>query len=358
MKYTILLTAMVITVLTGCTNFGPQTVTRDRFDYNKAIADSWKEQTLLNIVKLRYADMPLFVEVASVVSGYTFEGSVNLGGTVKSGDAITGDFLNLGTSGKYTDRPTITYAPITGAKFNESFMTPIPPEVILFLLESGWPPEVVFPIVVEAINGLRSHKAIGEQARTGDPGYYRAISLIEKIQASGYAHLRVVKGDEEKKTTVIMLYREAAPPEITEALAELDKLLGLRSHSQELKVSYGVIPETDQELAILSRSMLQIMIALSLEIDVPPEHIEEGMTIPSRIVHPAKGANAGKLINIHTSPDKPENSFVAVEYEDFWYWIEKRDFYSKRVFTFLMILFSLTESGGKQGLPLVTIPAG
>ncbi|MEA3232552.1 MAG: hypothetical protein U9Q05_12435, partial [Thermodesulfobacteriota bacterium] len=116
MKYGAFLTAVVLIFLTGCSHIGPKTVPRDRFDYNTAIADSWKEQTLLNIVKLRYADMPLFVEVASVVSGYTLESSVNLGGTVSSENAIQGDFLAFGTSGKYTDRPTITYAPITGEK--------------------------------------------------------------------------------------------------------------------------------------------------------------------------------------------------------------------------------------------------
>jgi len=30
----------------------------------------------------------------------------------------------------------------------------------------------------------------------------------------------------------------------------------------------------------------------------------------------------------------------------------------KKTFTFLMILFSLTETGGKEGLPQVTIPTG
>jgi len=63
-------------LLVGCTSIGPKSVPRDRFDYNQGISDSWKEQTLLNIVKLRYADMPLFVEVASIVSGYTLERSV------------------------------------------------------------------------------------------------------------------------------------------------------------------------------------------------------------------------------------------------------------------------------------------
>lgn len=81
---------------------------------------------------MRYTDMPLFIEVASVVSGYTLEGSVNLGGTVSSEGAVSGDFLSLGTAGKYTDRPTITYAPITGAKFNANVMTPIPPQAVLY----------------------------------------------------------------------------------------------------------------------------------------------------------------------------------------------------------------------------------
>jgi hypothetical protein len=56
--------------------------------------------------------------------------------------------------------------------------------------------------------------------------------------------------------------------------------------------------------------------------------------------------------------DKPEDAFVSVRYRDRWFWIDDRDFRSKRTFSFLMLLFSLTETGGKEGLPLVTIPTG
>ncbi|NOR25796.1 MAG: hypothetical protein GQ542_15695, partial [Desulforhopalus sp.] len=91
-----LFVCFALAMMASCTQIGPRSLPRDRFNYNTAIANSWEEQTLLNIVKIRYADMPLFVEVASVVSGYTLESSVNIGGRVSSSDTPQGDFLNLG----------------------------------------------------------------------------------------------------------------------------------------------------------------------------------------------------------------------------------------------------------------------
>ena len=160
---------VLVLILAGCTHIGPQTVTRDRFDYNTAISDSWKDQTLLNIVKIRYADMPLFVEVASIVSGYTLESTVNLNGVLSSSDTALGDSLSFGGSGEFIDRPTITYTPITGSQFNKSFMTPIPPRAILFLMQTGWPADLIFPLTVDSINGLRSRVLGGQTSGAGTP---------------------------------------------------------------------------------------------------------------------------------------------------------------------------------------------
>jgi predicted small lipoprotein YifL len=352
------LAALTGLILAGCSTVGPRSVPRDRFDYNTAIADSWKQQTLLNIVRLRYADMPLFVEVASVVSGYTLEGAVSLDGTVSSGTSGPGDFLALGTSGRYTDRPTITYAPITGEKFNQSFMTPIPPKAILFLMQSQWPAEMILPITLNAINGLRAHTGAGKYRRPGDPDFYRVIALLQQIQASGAVGMRVVQGADEKETTLMFFYREHLPPAIGTALDELERVLSLANGIRELKVSYGNVPETNREIALQTRSMLQIMIALAAEIEVPAAHITEGLTLAGRTPAGSEAAKEGRLIRIHAAAEKPVGAFVAVRYLDHWFWIDNRDFLSKRTFTFLMVLFSLTESGGKGGLPLVTIPAG
>src|SRR6267154_2504610 len=71
-------------LLVGCSSLGPRTIPVDRFDYSASIADSWKQQTLLNIVKLRYMDLPVFVDVASVVAGYSMQTGVNVSGTSSS----------------------------------------------------------------------------------------------------------------------------------------------------------------------------------------------------------------------------------------------------------------------------------
>ena len=66
--------------LTNCTPMGPPTIARDRFDYVSAISDSWKRQMLLNLLKVRYSDAPVFMDVSSVINSYSLEGEISLGG--------------------------------------------------------------------------------------------------------------------------------------------------------------------------------------------------------------------------------------------------------------------------------------
>ena len=91
--------------LTGCQSIGPHTVATDRFDYSSAIADSWKQQTLLNIVKLRYLDLPVFVDVSSVVAGYSLQTGIGVSWDALDGKCDPGKFRQRVWPG-HLHRPT------------------------------------------------------------------------------------------------------------------------------------------------------------------------------------------------------------------------------------------------------------
>jgi len=65
-RFSALGSAVLGLALVGCSSIGPSTVMRDRVDYDAALADSWKNQMVLNIGQLRYADTPQFMDVSSV----------------------------------------------------------------------------------------------------------------------------------------------------------------------------------------------------------------------------------------------------------------------------------------------------
>ncbi|HEY1382601.1 MAG TPA: hypothetical protein VGF43_03255 [Dongiaceae bacterium] len=91
----------------ACGSVGPTTVPRDRIDYSTAIGDSWKQQTLLNIVKLRYGDMPIFLEIAQVIAGYQLESTVTGGFNAANNTAgVVGPFTAGGACWPKGSTPT------------------------------------------------------------------------------------------------------------------------------------------------------------------------------------------------------------------------------------------------------------
>jgi hypothetical protein len=347
-RLNVILTIFALIQLYGCAGIGPGTVERDRFDYVNALSSSWKKQILLNLVKIRYLDAPIFLDVSSVISQYAVEGQIDLGASWN--DPILGNSQMLGGSGKYTDRPTITYSPLTGDKFSRSLMTPIPIKGLLFLIQSEYPVDILYRICVQTINGVDNRFGAKAMGKSSDPRFRQLIEALRRIQISGGLGMRVKPmGD---KNSVVVFFRSELSDEIANEINTVQQILGLSPDVKEIRVVYGAYAADDQEIAMLTRSMLQIMIELASYIDVPLKDIEEGRVASSDKTE----TDMSPLIRIHSGASRPEDALVAVPYKDTWFWIDDKDIASKRMFSFMMMLFSLTETGDKSGAPIVTVP--
>jgi len=273
-------------------------VRNDRFDYTAAIGDSWKQQTLLNIVKLRYMDQPVFLDVASVVAGYSLQTGVSVGGVFPSGGGA--DVGSVGGQAIYTERPTITYVPLTGEAFLRGLITPIDPKNIFFMLQSGYAADFVLGLTVESLNGLRNRSSAGGIIREADPEFVRALGLLRDVQAAGAFGMRVEEDKDKGRTAVVFFKRDDVSAETAEKAAEARRLLKLPADQTKFSLIYSPVKGLDNELAVNSRSMLQIMGAFASYMDVPEAHVKDGSATPG-----LQGPEHGTGVRIHSGTDKP-----------------------------------------------------
>lgn len=340
----------------GCTSIGPGTVARDRYNYSDALSESWKRQTLLNIVKLRYLDPPVFVDVGQIVAGYSLETSVSAGGQLSSPGAIQGDTASTGAVARFTDRPTITYTPLTGNQFVKALMTPLPPESVFFMIQSGWPADAVLVATAASINGLKNQETSVAGVVPPDPDFLRVLALLRSIQRSGAVSFRVMQQAQEKRTNLVTLRSADVSEQTLAESRELRKLLRLDPQATDFSLVFGGTAASDRELAVLTRSILHVMMTMAAYVDVPAGDVEQGRATPG--IDPGdESAQASGLVRIHSSESKPSDASVAVEYRNHWFWIDDRDLRSKRAFAFMQMLFTLSDTGEKEPPPLITIPA-
>ena len=352
MRAKIIISLGALWLLSGCSGIGPTTVSRDRFDYTAAISDSWKRQMLFNMVKIRYGDAPVFLDVSSVISQYQISGQISLGATFNNNPWSSSEIL--GTTGNYADRPTITYAPIMGDKFARSLMSPVPPPAILSLMQAGYPVDLVFRLLVQEINGVRNRFGGEARARSADPEFYSLIEKMRKIQSEGAIGMRFTRKEKEEASFMVM--RGERDPAMEALSGEVRKLLGLDPNGKEFNVVYGAVPRNDKEIAILTRSILEVIIDISADIEVPAAHVEQKRVSPTHVEEAIKDGKILPLIRIQSSSKKPDDAFVSIPYRNSHFWIDDRDLMSKKIFSFMMFVFTLVETGEKGTAPIVTVP--
>ncbi|AHF89338.1 hypothetical protein OPIT5_02740 [Opitutaceae bacterium TAV5] len=332
---------------------------RDRFDYSSAVTESWKRQTLLNIVKLRYLDPPIYVDVGQIVAGYQIEMFGGFGAEIHGPGGRADSFGSARMEGRYIDRPTITYTPMTGNKFVAGLVTPLSPAALFSTIQAGWPAEAMLLLGTSAINGLGNE----ESTRLADPRFLRVALLMNELQRSGVISIRVITGkDDAQPATLLTIRSKNVPPEVAEQAVELRRLLGLNPDATEFRLVHGNIASSDTEIAVQTRSLLHVTGALAMHVEIPDEDIVAGRATPGIPAGaPPMDTTADSVERerirffIHSGSREPKDVLVSIPYRGRWFWIDDGDLRTKRAFSLLMLLFTMTDTSGEGRPPVLTI---
>jgi len=335
---------------TGCLHpkLGPHSLPHDRADYSLALSDSWKEQTLLNIVKFRYVDPPVFVDVGSIVSSYSLSQSASAGGNfVPSGS----NSASVGGAVAFSTNPTITYTPLTGNAYVKGLVTPLPPLLVFAAIQNGSPADLILLASVTSINGLRNQSVSVEGFEPADAGFHRVRELVREIQDSGAVQLYVKVDPDKQQTNVITFRSMDIAPDVRAKILELRRLLHLNPDATELKLVAAPQASSDTEIAVQTRSIIQLLATMAAQVEVPPEDNARHRAFPGfETGRPVPGIV--QEIRIQSAKKKPEDSFVSVYYRNNWFWIDDGDLLSKRSFAQLMQLFTMTDTSDRPAQPV------
>jgi hypothetical protein len=379
-----------------------------RLRYNESFRKTNDEQLLINIVRLRYGDSPIFIDLPNITSQFEVASRIH-GTTGRDGqgpgptDLIGGDLF-------VRDAPTLSYHPREGHEVARALMTPLPAEALRFV-RAGANIEQLFLLLLNDANGVdnasRAVDMIPLEPDTNDEFRYlislvgslhrrRAIEFAvetreepvsdpiaqDKIEAQDLvqaAQQGLVFRAEGDQTAVLNRRKQILMIEIRpehRAAPELDELARL------LRVSPGLdryvvqskfvdddsdmptqmpSPLGDDHIVLNTRSVLQMMTFLSKGVVIPEEHVRCGMAPVTRNVDGSAydwtRVTAG-LFRVCSSRRKPDKAEVAVPYRGYWFYIPLEDSVSRSTLAVLELLFSLQQTEEASSGPLLTLPVG
>ena len=403
---------LVMGILSGCT-VGPSLYKSSFNDYNDAIRKTSDGQMLTNLVRMRYLESPVFLQVASLNTSFSVGANAGISGTNASGGP---DSVGANVGGSYSENPTITFSLPESKEYYGRLMAPLSANQITMLVEAGYDSEAVMRTSLRRINRLKN-LTVDLSNKTPPPPSYddfnETFRLLKKLNVEGLVEfgpglgtavwsapvsvspgglaeaallatevffqntaggelIKNEKGEYQLHTFARRLSIRFAPAAANSADAQrVRELLDLdpsRNSFAMLEIELANIekgrayrgaapaaldPEAVwTEVGLLGRSMMEIMQLASTTVQVPAEDLEAGIVFPAP---PAPRMQVAWL-DIKSSADEPSNATLRIKFRGNWFYIEDSDLESRETFSMLNAMFAVTGGTVPGANPILTLP--
>jgi hypothetical protein len=177
--------------VSGC--MGSIAVRSTRLAYNQSYSLTNDQEILLNIVRLRYAESPNFMDLPAITSQIEASSNGNGGSTTTPGLGTWGGLFNL------RDAPTLSYTPRTGYNVSSTLFRTLSAETLLDMSPGG-NSEIFFLAFVDSINGVSNcplaTSPTGKVLVSNEVYRYGIENFIE-LQRRGGIGLRLARLEQE-----------------------------------------------------------------------------------------------------------------------------------------------------------------
>ena len=392
---------------------GPRSLKQSRLQYNEVVKVTSEEEMLLNIVRLRYVDTPSSLQISNIAAQFELMNSLQLTPFfVASGAEPNRSYtsvLPLASIGG-ADRPTFSLTPLDESEFARKLFTPLTLDGVIYLVKTTWPISTVFRLYLENLNWVpNAQLASGPTPRLA-PEYaefLEGITALQALQDRG----QIVFALEERRETLggpvpassvtasnvidaakagneyrpdpggqtWSLYRKTRQPVLlvdpqalgTPEMEVFTRMFRLKRGVTKYDVSEEALnpfpstysPEGVTNIDLETRSLLQGLFYVSHGVEVPPDHRSRGV---ARVTLDEAGQPfdwrrvMSGFFDVRSAPggERPAGAHVAVQYKDYWFYIDETDLETKATFTLLMELARLNLSDKVGTKPLLTLPLG
>ena len=388
----------------GCV--GPAAVRSTRMRYNESMRATNDEQLLMNLVRLRYADSPIFIDLPTITSQF----ELAAGGSDPGPAGSQTNFGIAGLSGR--DSPTLSYHPRQGREISKALLNPLSAD-LYSVVTAGARLEQLLWMTLNDINDVqnavqghdpgpprpRRQLAVppGRPAARGDrrPGR-RGDRVLDDRRHPGAPPTRSPRASSRGRDLLGAakdgyVYRDKGDGRMTLYKRDKELVLKIRApftRSPEMaemaeifNLTPGLEPLQDRvragarrrEQPARARAPGEGHDLPQPEVDPPDHdvHVQGGLRPrgarpqrrgaddpgarrpPVRLDH---GHRRQLLRRLAEAP--PARRRGGRPYRGYWFYIPEDDVNSRSALAVLEILFSLQESGDVTSGPVLTLPAG
>ncbi len=400
---------VALVAASGC-GFGPRAIRHERADYNAALQQTASEQMLLNLVRLKYREPTLFLEVSSVSAHFEYATETEMIALLArhGGSTLTGRAMPT-----YSEQPTVTYSPLQGEAYANRIISEVGLNRVAPLYSTGWRVDRLIRLLVERAGDLRNDPTLpGARGETLTPhakllevaGIWRKLQKsgdllfltptkdvvltsgirpeqmpgqgLVAAEKEGYRFVPAKDGTWELRRTIpagLIIQAAYSDEKDANTVDAHLKVKPLRTRDREGRfverikvIAFSDATEGSDKLEVPEvpvqiRSLNGILFYLGQGVEVPEDHVAKGIV---KVYHEPEGEVVdhstvlGDLLKVHCSPTRPADAYVAVRYRGYWFYLADNELESKDTFSLLLILFALQSGEVKSAQPLLTLPVG